>query len=177
MCLPGGSGARGPDGSCSESHGEILSSRLVWESRDERSPPSDQKVGFVSPATPVHLFLLVIARLSPTCVFSPGLRELGVFLARKLIQSFCSSKQERICFGNLLLNSDSQIWIPVSYNIKYHISLPRHLFQMFENLSWISKERHFKGGGNVSITSLCRFQVERSCGWQDKASHINISRG
>lgn len=43
--LLGGSGPWRSDGSCPESHGEILSSRLVWKVRDERSPSSDQKVG------------------------------------------------------------------------------------------------------------------------------------
>lgn len=86
ICPSGGSGARGPDGSRAESHGEVLSSRLVRESGDERSPPSDQEVclrlshilqrvlSSMSLHVP-HLYFLSVATLA--------LGEFGIFQAVK----------------------------------------------------------------------------------------------
>lgn len=109
MCLSGGSGSWRFDGSPPESHGEVLSSRLVWESRDERSPPGDQKVSSPLQHVLSGLSLHFFSRLYFLSVAALALREVGIFLAVKSsrVSAFVLSKQEQICFGELLLNSDS----------------------------------------------------------------------
>lgn len=91
MCLSGGSDTWRFDGSPPESHGEVLSPCLVWESRDERSPPSDQKVSFLPQsksfqACPFMSFLPVFSLRGCS-----GAKRGWHFPGSKTLSSFCIS--------------------------------------------------------------------------------------
>lgn len=185
MCSSGGSGTWRFDGSPPESHGEVLSSCLVWESRDERSPPSDQKVSFPHSSTWALLVGLVFACFSCQYFLSVAalaLTEVGIFLAVLSYRVSVSLLIQTSTDVFWKFATEQCLWILVSCIISHPD--PWHLIQIFDVLSKMWKSlfkgpicRCLYGQEMVSITSLCCFQVEGSCEWQEKASHIDISRG
>lgn len=141
MCSPGGSGTWRFDGSPPESHGEVLSSCLVWESRDERSPPSDQKVGFplLSPSTSFHACLCTS--------FSPVFSLCGCS-GIKRCWHFPGRKSSRVSVSPLIQTRTDMFWkvateqwlIQFGFQclIISHLH-SRHSFQMFDVLSQVWK--------------------------------------
>lgn len=146
MCLSGGSGTWRFDGSHPESHGEVLPSCLVWEGRDERSPPSDQKVSFP---------LLNSSMSSQACLcmsFLPVffslwllvLGEVGIFLAVKSSSiSVSLTIQTRACFWKVA----TEQWL-IQFGFQYliisHLHPRRSRLQMFDVLSQMWKKNSSK---------------------------------
>ncbi len=114
MCLSGGSGAWRFDGNPPESHGEVLPSCLVWESRDERPPPCDQKVSFPLLSWSSSCQACLCTSFSPVFTFCgcSGIKRGWHFPGSKAFQSFCVSSSPNkhryvleSCYWTVLLDS------------------------------------------------------------------------